>query len=95
MLKVDTSQKLELTKEEMKDYGYRVVDAIVSHFDTQNQKLPVAAASRQEMDRLFLEDVPEKSTDAHQVLNFVLENVMTQSNIVSHPKSYAFRSGSQ
>lgn len=93
MLKIDTTQKLELTKAEMKEYGYKVVDAIVSHFDTQNQKLPVAAASRQEMDQLFLEDVPEKSTDAHKVLDFVLENVMTQSNIVTHPKSFSFVPG--
>ena len=93
MLKVDPIQKLELTKDEMTAYGYKVVDAIVSHFDTQNQKLPVAAASRDEMDKLFLEDVPEKPTDAKKVLDFVLDNVMTQSNIVSHPKSYSFVPG--
>jgi glutamate/tyrosine decarboxylase-like PLP-dependent enzyme len=93
MLKVDTTQKLELTKAEMQDYGYKVVDAIVAHFDQQNQKLPVAAASREEMDQLFLEDAPEKPTDAKKVLDFVLDNVMTKSNIVSHPKSYSFVPG--
>ncbi|WP_435373087.1 pyridoxal phosphate-dependent decarboxylase family protein [Aequorivita marina] len=77
----------------MKSYGYEVVDAIVDHFDTQNQKLPVVSGSRAEMEQLFLEEAPEKPTDAKEVLNFVLEEVMTKSNIVSHPKSYSFVPG--
>jgi len=87
------SEKLELTKAEMQDYGYKVVDAIVAHFDTQNEKLPVATASRTEMDVLFQQDAPEQPSDATEVLNFVLENVMTKSNIVTHPKSYSFVPG--
>lgn len=77
----------------MQDYGYNVVDAIVEHFDTQNEKFPVATASRKEMESLFLDEAPEKPTDAKEVLNFVLEKVMTQSNVVSHPKSYSFVPG--
>lgn len=77
----------------MKSYGYEVVDAIVEHFSTQNQKLPVVSGSREEMEKLFLEEAPENPTDAKEVLNFVLEEVMTKSNIVSHPKSYSFVPG--
>lgn len=87
------TEQLELTKEEMMDYGYKVVDSIVEHFNTQNEKFPVATASRKEMDSLFLQDAPEKPTDAKEVLDFVLEKVMTQSNVVSHPKSYSFVPG--
>ncbi|WP_188440801.1 pyridoxal phosphate-dependent decarboxylase family protein [Planktosalinus lacus] len=77
----------------MQDYGNAVVNSIVEHFDTQNEKYPVATASRKEMDTLFLEDAPEKPTDAREVLDFVLQKVMTQSNVVSHPKSYSFVPG--
>ncbi len=87
------AEQLELTKQEMQDYGYQVVNAIVEHFDTQNEKFPVATASRKEMDTLFLEEAPEKPTDAKEVLDFVLQQVMTQSNVVSHPKSYSFVPG--
>jgi len=87
------TEKLELTKEEMLDYGYKIVDSIVAHFDTQNEKFPVATASRKEMDSLFKDEVPEKPTDANEVLDFVLQRVMTQSNVVSHPKSYSFVPG--
>ena len=61
---MNSNAKLELTKEEMTAYGYKVVDAIVEHFDTQHTKKPVAFASREEMDSLFLEQAPEQPSDA-------------------------------
>lgn len=93
MLKVDLAKNLELDTKEMQEYGYKVVDAIVDHFATQNTKLPVASATREEMDSLFCEDAPEKSSDPKQVLEFVLKHVFPHSNIVSHPKSFSFVPG--
>lgn len=87
------AHKLELTKEEMRILGYKAIDELVEHFDTQNSKLPVAEGSREDMDKLFLEDAPEEPTDAMSVLNFVVDKVMSNSNIVSHPKSYSFVPG--
>lgn len=87
------AHKLELTKEEMRALGYKAIDELVEHFDTQNSKLPVAEGSREDMDKLFLEDAPEEPTDAMSVLNFVVDKVMSNSNIVSHPKSYSFVPG--
>lgn len=87
------AEQLELSKEEMLDYGDAVIRSIVEHFDIQNDKYPVATASREEMDTLFSEEVPEKQKDAREVLDFVLQKVMTQSNVVSHPKSYSFVPG--
>lgn len=90
---MQTNSKLELTKEEMTAYGYKVVDAIVEHFDTQNTKKPVAFASREEMDVMFKEQAPEGPSNPESVLDFVLEEVMSKSAIVSHPKSYSFVPG--
>lgn len=87
------AHKLTVSKAEMQSYGYKIVDAIVEHFDTQDTKNPVVTATREEMDNLFLENVPEGGTDAHQVLDFVIDKVLTESNIVSHPKSYSFVPG--
>ncbi|MGB1269641.1 MAG: pyridoxal phosphate-dependent decarboxylase family protein [Flavobacteriaceae bacterium] len=89
----DNSHKLELSKAEMKQLGYQAIDAIVDHFDVQNDKKPVTTASRKEMDCLFSETVPEQATDASQILNFVLDEVLPKSNIVTHPKSYSFVPG--
>lgn len=85
--------KLTISKAEMQSYGYKIVDAIVEHFDTQDTKNPVVTATREEMDNLFLENVPENGTEAHKVLDFVIDKVLTESNIVSHPKSYSFVPG--
>ncbi len=90
---ISETHTLTLSKSEMRDYGYKVVDAIVEHFDTQNSKNPVAIASREEMDTMFLENMPEKGSDATEVLEFVIDKVLSESNIVSHPKSYSFVPG--
>ena len=47
--------RLELSEEQMRDYGYKVVDAIVEHHLNQHKKKPVAQASREEMDSLLRE----------------------------------------
>ncbi|WP_298323074.1 aminotransferase class V-fold PLP-dependent enzyme [uncultured Dokdonia sp.] len=85
--------KLELSKEEMTAYGYRIVDAVVEHFDTQNSKFPLASGTREEMDKMFLEEAPEKASDPQEVLEFVIEKVMKQSAISTHPKSFSFVPG--
>src|SRR5690625_4280068 len=84
---------LELSEEEMRAYGYKVIDAIVTHFVTQNEKLPVVSGTREEMEQLFLKEPPADATNAEEVLDFVVNNIMTNSNIVSHPKSYSFVPG--
>ena len=87
------THKLQLSKEDMKTYGYQVIDAIVKHFDTEHLKKPVAYASRDEMDSLFNIEIPEKETDFQEVFDFVIKKVLPNSNIVSHPKSYSFVPG--
>lgn len=39
---------------------------------------------------LFLQEAPEKGLPADNVLNFVMQNVIPNSNISSHPKSFSF-----
>jgi aromatic-L-amino-acid decarboxylase len=87
------NQALRLSKEAMQDFGYKVVDAVIEHFEKQDERLPVTNASREQMDKLFSEDAPENPMPATEVLNFVLENVMTQSNVSTHRKTYAFVPG--
>ena len=87
------AHKLQLSKEDMKKFGYQVIDTIVEHFDTENKKKPVARASREEMDSLFDLNTPENASNFQEVLDFVVKKVLPNSNIVSHPKSYSFVPG--
>jgi len=90
---MDTSHKLELSEQEMKDYGYQVIDAIVAHFVNEAEKPPVVSASREEMDQLFKSEAPEEPTNYQEVMDTVLNKVLSHSNIVTHPKSYSFVPG--
>ena len=83
----------EMTKEEMTSYGYKIVDQIVNHFTEVEHKKPVKKASRKEMDTIFLSEAPDKATSADDVLDFVMKNVMPNSIILSHPKSFSFVPG--
>ena len=84
---------LDFPLEIMEAYGKQVIDAINRHHAHQQDRKPVAMSTREEMDKLFLEDIPESPTDAFKVLQFILENVMTESTVVSHPKAYSFVPG--
>ena len=86
-------KNLSLTETEMRDYGYRVIDTLVAHFNELPYKKPVALGTRREMDSLFLEDAPQSATHVNEVLDFLIENVFTNTNLVTHPKSYAFVPG--
>ena len=84
---------LQLSKDDMKNFGYQVIDAIVEHFDTEHLKKPVAYASRKEMDMLFDSELPEGQAHFQEVLDIVTAKILPNSNIVSHPKSYSFVPG--
>ena len=90
---MQSNRTLTLSEEEMRAYGYKVVDTIVNHFKNQHKKDPIFNASRQEMDSLFLEQAPEEGKDAAEVLDFVIDNVLEATDILSHPKSYSFVPG--
>ena len=92
-MKNPASRTLTLNEEEMRTYGYKVIDHLVNHFQNQALKNPVALASREEMEALFLEAVPLEPSSANEVLEHVIENVMSNSSIISHPKAYSFVPG--
>lgn len=92
-MKNPANRTLTLSEEQMRTYGYKVIDHLVNHFQNQAMKNPVAQASREEMEALFLEDIPMMPGSANEVLDYVLENVMPNSSIISHPKAYSFVPG--
>ncbi|MGG8494780.1 pyridoxal phosphate-dependent decarboxylase family protein [Tenacibaculum sp. TC6] len=87
------SAHFDLSKEEMKSYGYKIVDLIADHWDSIGSKKPVIRATRKEMDSVFLQEAPSNGMPAEEVLNFVMENVMPNSTVISHPKAFSFVPG--
>ncbi|TXD50617.1 MULTISPECIES: pyridoxal phosphate-dependent decarboxylase family protein [unclassified Polaribacter] len=83
----------DISLEEMKTYGYKIVDLIAEHYNEIENKKPVTTASREEMDTIFLQEAPEKGMPADKVLDFVMDKVIPNSNITSHPKAFSFVPG--
>ncbi len=80
----------ELPAEEMKALGYRIVDMIVEHFETVPEKRPATHASRQQMDWLLQEPLPEHGTPVMEVLDHVEKNIFSNSAHLDHPCFYSF-----
>jgi glutamate/tyrosine decarboxylase-like PLP-dependent enzyme len=89
-MKNTNKQHLSLSKKEMKAYGYKIVDLLAEHFDTIENKEVVGHGNRKEMDALLSEEMPLKASPADQVLDHVIKDVLTQVNLLSHPKFYSF-----
>ncbi len=87
------SAHFDLSKEEMKSYGYKVVDLIAEHWATIEDQKPVVTATREEMDSVFLQEAPEQGMSADKVLDFVVENVIPNSSVTAHPKAFSFVPG--
>ncbi|GGD20679.1 pyridoxal phosphate-dependent decarboxylase family protein [Hyunsoonleella pacifica] len=85
-----TNKEMVLSKQEMLDYGYQIVDTIVEHFENQHLKAPVSVSTREEMDSVFLEEAPENPMNAIKVLEFVKEKVFSETTNVAHPKFFSF-----
>jgi len=92
-MKAKAEARLELTEDQMREYGYKAVDALVAHHAGQEQKKPVAVASRAEMDELLTENAPEEATSFEVVMKGVMENVIPHINLLSHPKFFSFVPG--
>lgn len=90
---MSVSHKLQLSEEDMKKFGYQIIDTIVNHFNTEHKKKPVKIASREEMDSLLNENLPEKASNFQDVFDFVVQKILPNSNITTHPKSYSFVPG--
>ena len=80
------SSPFDLSKEEMKAYGYKIIDLIAEHYDTVDSKDAVTSGSREKMDSIFLQEAPNEAMPANAVLDFVMENVIPHSNFTTHPK---------
>ncbi|MCF6346929.1 MAG: aminotransferase class V-fold PLP-dependent enzyme [Flavobacteriaceae bacterium] len=81
---------LTLSKEEMRQYGYKIVDLLVSHFHNLSSQKLVSLADRKQMDALLQEAIPNEASPPEKVLNHVIQNVLPHVDLLTHPKFYSF-----
>ena len=85
--------RLTLSREEMRAFGYRVVDLLAEHFaNVQNE--PVGAkADPGRMIPLFDQDPPETGRDPNELLAQLERDVFPNNLHVDHPRFFAFVPG--
>jgi len=84
---------LQLSSEEMRRLGYRVVDLIVDHFAEGDEGGLGRAPDRQEMEDRLREPLPEEGTDPDAVLDQVEHDILPNTIRVDHPRFFGFVPG--
>lgn len=86
----DGQHTLELSREEMRDFGYRVVDLLVEHFATLHDQPVRGWASRSDLEPLFREPAPDGPSDPAAVLARLERDMMPFFSRINHPRFFAF-----
>jgi glutamate/tyrosine decarboxylase-like PLP-dependent enzyme len=84
---------LQLSPDEMRSLGYRVVDLLVDHFAGEGEEGTGRAPSRAELEARLREDLPEAGQDPHAVLDQVEADVLPNTMRVDHPRFFGFVPG--
>src|SRR5436853_2994221 len=85
--------RIELSPEEMRQFGYRVVDVLVEHFANLPAGSVGAKGDPAKLLPLFDADPPEKGSDPNKLLEQLAKNVFSNNVHVDHPRFFAFVPG--
>lgn len=83
-------KSLQLTPEEMRQLGYRVVDQIVEYYQTVADQPVMRLSPRTELEPLLREPLPEQPTDVQALLAQLQQVVWPNIGNVIHPRFFAF-----
>jgi glutamate/tyrosine decarboxylase-like PLP-dependent enzyme len=86
-------KRIELSREEMKDLGYRVVDMIVDHVETLSKKPVSRSLGEGWSGDVDIEPIPEEGGDIAEILRTVERDVLGAIMHVDHPRYFAFIPG--
>jgi glutamate/tyrosine decarboxylase-like PLP-dependent enzyme len=84
------NNQLELSREQMRALGYRVIDQIVDHFASLPEKPVTRMASRSDLEERLREPLPELGTDVNQALDQLQRDVWNTMMHLDHPRFFAF-----
>lgn len=85
--------RLTLSREEMRDFGYRVIDLLVDHFANLRDDRVGAKADPGKIISLFDKDPPEEGRDPNELLAQLERDVFPNNLHVDHPRFFAFVPG--
>lgn len=90
MVETRIDKNLELSKEQMRSLGYKIIDIIVDHLDTLKDKPVSRMGKRAEMESLFNDPVPQKPENIEVLIDRLkidaFENIMHE----DHQRFFAY-----
>jgi len=85
--------RLTLSREEMRDFGYRVVDLLIEHFASLRDDPVGNKSDPTKMISLIDKDPPEAGRDPNELLTQLERDVFPNNLHVDHPRFFAFVPG--
>jgi aromatic-L-amino-acid decarboxylase len=81
---------LNLSREDMRALGYRVIDTLVEHFQKLPEKPVTRRADRPTLETRLREAIPEHGSNALEVLDRLQRDVFSNIMHTDHPRFFAF-----
>src|ERR1700745_244117 len=85
--------RLALSREEMRNFGYAVVDLLTEHFAVGREERVGSKADPAKLIPLFEDDPPENGRDPNEILAQLQRDVLANNLHVDHPRFFAFVPG--
>jgi glutamate/tyrosine decarboxylase-like PLP-dependent enzyme len=85
--------KLQLSRDEMRRLGYRIVDRLIEHFETVHEKPVTRLASRVELEARLREPIPERPAGVDALFDQLERDVWSNIGHLNHPRFFAFIPG--
>src|SRR5260370_42255825 len=85
--------RIALSREEMREFGYRVVDLLAEHFADVREERVGSKADPAKLIPLFADDPPELGRDPNELLAQLERDVLPNNLHVDHPRFFAFVPG--
>jgi aromatic-L-amino-acid/L-tryptophan decarboxylase len=84
---------LEMSQEEMRNLGYRVIETVIEHFEQLRYKPVTRVADRLELEQRLCEPIPEKGTAINKLLDQLHDDVFSNVMHMDHPRFFAYVPG--
>jgi aromatic-L-amino-acid/L-tryptophan decarboxylase len=90
---LEPNRRLQLSREEMRDLGYQIVDMIIDHVESVPDKFATRTNNRPQLEAILREPLPEHATPYQDVLQSIQDHVFSNMMHQDHPRYFAFISG--
>jgi aromatic-L-amino-acid/L-tryptophan decarboxylase len=87
------NSRLQLSREEMRALGHKVVDMIVDHIESLPEKPATRTSDRETMEKLLREPLPQHGGEIDDILGHLQKHVFNNMMHQDHPRYFAFISG--